>query len=132
MSLKNLSVRPNFTGMTREELAELVGFYRQGEDAERVVIDAFMPIVVGDYLSPYCPLGYDTALAYLAKNDPVTLSFMDDEIEASEPDEEWLRVECLRVNMRRVEVPGSKWHARQGVFTAWSYPVALLTRRFEC
>lgn len=123
------SVRPNYIGMSAEELRELVDFYQE-RITEAALAEGFVPIVPEEYASPYAPVGYDTVLSYLSKNDPVTLGFMDDEPEATMADDEWLRIECLRVNMRRVEVPGSRWHARQGLFSAWSYPVALLAKRF--
>lgn len=124
------SLRPNFIGMSSEELRELVDFY-QLRFEEQALSEGFVPIVPEEYASPYAPVGYDTVLSYLAKNDPITLGFMDDEPEATQADEDWLHRECLRVNMRKVEVPGSRWHARQGLFAAWSYPVALLAKRFK-
>lgn len=124
------SVRPNFIGMSSAELRDLVDFYQQRFE-EEAVRDGFVPIIVSDYLSPYCPIGYDTVLAYLAKNDPVTFSFMEQTIEATEPEDNWLKRECNRLNMRSVEVPSCPWLARQGVFSSWSYPVALLAKRLK-
>lgn len=124
------SVRPNFIGMNAEELRELVDFYQQRFE-EQAITDGFIPIVVSDYLSPYCPIGYDTVLGYLAKNDPLTLSLTEQTVEYLEPEDAALRRECDRVNMRVVEVPSCPWMARQGVFTQMSFPVALLSKHLQ-
>jgi hypothetical protein len=124
------SLRPNFIGMNSEELRDLVDFYQQRFE-EQAVLDGFVPIIVADYLGPYCPIGYDTVLGYLAKNDPLTLSFMEQTPEETEPDDIWLKRECDRLNMRYVEVPSCPWLARQGVFTSLSFPVAILSKRLQ-
>lgn len=124
------SVRPNFIGMSSSELSDLVDFYQQRFE-EQAVLDGYRPVNLPDYLSPFTPVGYETPMAYLAKNDPMVLSLMDDLPEAFDEDHKQLNRECLRLNMRRVEVPAPAWLTRQGIFTCWSYPVKVLQKHFQ-
>lgn len=130
MNAASRSVRPNFIGMSSEELRDLVDFYQQRFE-EQAILDGFRPIVVRDYESPYKPIGYDTVLGYLAKNDPVVLSLMDEGPEAHLEDEEIVHRACLIANMRRVEVDAPAVLLAHGIFTIFSYPVAILAAHFH-
>ena len=80
-----------------------------------------------DFLSPV-PAGYDTVLGYLAKNDPQTLSLIEDVCEGTRRDGFWL---ANRAAGQQISVPAPKAlrDCHKGIQYVNAYPLWLLARR---
>lgn len=113
-----------------ERLSNLLNWYQDAAN-DTMMAEGIVPIKVSDYLSPYLPLGFDTVLGWLAKNDPVVLSMMDETPEATARDGFWLCHRCKALGIKPVKVPASAFLVRMGLFDVNSYPVELLAERFR-
>jgi len=111
-------------------MEDLLAWYQDAAD-DQMTVEGIVPIRVADYLSPYVPLGYDSVLGWLVKNDPLALSMLDETPDATVADGWWCCHRTKRLGMKPVKVPAPAFLVRMGIFQVNTYPVEVLAERFR-